>query len=438
MMLTYVLKCICVCCRKIPACPENDLLKGTLSSRVYKAAQAATVEPTHRFPLHENKVVRTSIYSVRLERIPDVSIDWLELSAAQMCDLDGIECFISQEGSALVHEVRALILKARRLLEEIRDLHHNELDRFTTSFSPFLDEHQDLSDRMDTFMNAHRCYSIEKLRQANTARQSKPPLGKHFSVDPIISFILNIGTLLGLINNRLEQLITAESTGARDAPVPGHLSIEIDLALITSRLDDARHVAVALLESYADDNKSDLDQAELSAILAELNSLLQDYVRIQAIYHRHVEKVADPPDTLTIAFARFESSVTSARKALVALDAFKTAIDSSAPHGVLDDQFISHQPTDSRPPPAGTGSSASNNKASEIDKGEDGDEGPLYPPGSIVAHMTVEYTADEKIETTQADTGERTVTASRRKSLFTYTGCISGQVELDWQVTHIA
>ena len=425
------------CRRKIPACPENDLLKSTLSPRVYKAVQEAypTSEPTHTFALLENKVVRKSIYSVRLERIPDLSIDWLDLPPDEMYHLDGVDELIAEEGNALVHEVRELIRKIRRLLEESKDLRYEGLSRYLTNFGPFLAGHTSLTNRVKAFLSAYNSYSKEMVSQGDHDRQLKFMKSLPFKLELLMAPHEDMGMLIGLLEERVQRLATAALVvGNRDISIEDKgFYIELDLALITSRLDEVRQAVEAKGASSIG-----VDQAERVAVRSQLDSLLQDAARVKSKYDRYIEDVDNSPGSLTTAFSRFESSVASAQKA-VETPNMTTIIDSTSVPSpspeVLAEQVIIHKSSDSLPPAADT--DLSDDEAQELDDGED-EEGPAYPPGSIVAHVTVEYTADERIEVTQTDTGERTETASRRKSLFTYTGCISGQVELDWQVTNIA
>ena len=91
--------------RKIPTCPENDLLRSTLSPRVYKAVQEVPrAVSTHTFTLLENKVQRKSIHSVRLERFPDMSIDWSVLPPDQLCDVDGGYTLVAEEAMEIYRE----------------------------------------------------------------------------------------------------------------------------------------------------------------------------------------------------------------------------------------------------------------------------------------------------------------------------------------------
>ena len=428
------------CRRKIPACPENDLLKSTLSPRVYKAVQEAypTSEPTHTFALLENKVVRKSIYSVRLERIPDMSIDWLDLPPDEMYHLDGVDDLIAEEGNALVHEVRELIRKIRQLLEESKDLRYEGLSRYLTNFVPFLAGHTSLTNRVKAFLSAYNSYSKEMVSQGDHDRQLKFMKSLPFKLELLMAPQVDMGMLIGLLEERVQRLATAALVvGNRDISIEDKgFYIEVDLALITSRLDEVRQAVES--NSAVSGARSGVDQAEATKVRAQLDSLLQDAARVKTKYDRYIEDVANSAGSLTTAFARFESSVASAKKALETAHVSTAATDSTAVPSPSQDAFaeqvVIHKSNDSLPSVADT--DPLDDEAKEID--DEDEEGPAYPPGSIVAHMTVEYTADERIEVTQTDTGERTETASRRKSLFTYTGCISGQVELDWQVTHIA
>ena len=434
-----MLTCLTIftCRRKIPACPENDLLKGTLSPRVYKAVQEAypTSEPTHTFALLENKVVRKSIYSVRLERIPDLSVDWLDLPPDEMYDLDGVDELIAEEGNALVHEVRELIRKIRQLLEESKDLRYEGLSRYLSNFVPFLAGHTSLTNRVKAFLSAYNSYSKEIVNQGDRDRQLKFMKSLPFKLELLMAPHEDMGVLIGLLEERVQRLATAALVvGNRDIAIEDKgFYIEVDLALIASRLDE-----VSLAVEAKGASSSGVDQAERVSVRSQLDSLLQESARIKTKYDRYIEDVANSPGTLTAAFTRFKSSVASAQKALESSKVSTTIDSTSAPspsQDALAKQVVIHKSSDSLPSAADT--DPSDDGTQEIDDEED-EEGLSYPPGSIVAHMTVEYTADERIEVTQTDTGERTETASRRKSLFTYTGCISGQVELDWQVTHIA
>ena len=104
-LLRHIALYLYVLYSKIPACPENDLLQSTLSPRVYKAVQEVPrAVSTHTFTLLENNVVRKSIHSVRLERIPDMSIDWSDLPSDQLYDVDGGYTFIAEEAIEIYRE----------------------------------------------------------------------------------------------------------------------------------------------------------------------------------------------------------------------------------------------------------------------------------------------------------------------------------------------
>ena len=166
-------------------------------------------------------------------------------------------------------------------------------------------------------------------------------------------------------------------------------------------------------------------------------------------YHRFIAQTSNPPMTLVTVYKRFDAALFAVRNSSV--DPFRTLrreLDTIALH-------INPTPTPTRPPtsksiPSQVGSKRkpakhrpwpSTDSTADIEPSAPaGPEAEVrsYPPGSIVAHMTVEYKVDEKLEVTHTETGEWTVTYTRGKRMFTYTGCISGQVELDWQVTLIA
>ena len=164
-------------------------------------------------------------------------------------------------------------------------------------------------------------------------------------------------------------------------------------------------------------------------------------------YHRFIEQNSKPPQTLLSIYKRFDAALFAVRNSSV--DPFRTLrreLDTIALH--TNPTPTPTRPSASKSNPSQGGSkrkpakhrpSPSTDSTADIEPSA-GPEAEVrsYPPGGIVAHMTVEYTVDEKLEVTHTETGERTVTYTRGKRMFTYTGCISGQVELDWQVTHIA
>ena len=177
-------------------------------------------------------------------------------------------------------------------------------------------------------------------------------------------------------------------------------------------------------------------------------ALLEKCKHAKIKYHRFIEQTTNPPQTLLKIYKRFDAALFAVRNSSV--DPFRTL------RRELDTIALHTNPAPTPTPPAASKStsrqvgskrkpakhrpSPSTDSTADIETSAPVPEAEVrsYPPGSIVAHLTVGYTVDEKLEVTHTGTSERTVTYSRGKRLFTYTGCISGQVELDWQVTHIA
>ena len=71
---------------------------------------------------------------------------------------------------------------------------------------------------------------------------------------------------------------------------------------------------------------------------------------------------------------------------------------------------------------------------------------PRYPSGSIVAHVTVAFDTEVSADSTNAIMIDPEGTAIARTTApktvkehkqVTFTGCISGQTELDWKVADI-
>ncbi len=59
-----------------------------------------------------------------------------------------------------------------------------------------------------------------------------------------------------------------------------------------------------------------------------------------------------------------------------------------------------------------------------------------FPPGSVLAHVSVLVDSQEKYEVTvEGQTGGPLVQTSAKGTALCLTGCVSGHVPLNWQIT---
>ena len=480
--------------------PQVDYLKGVLAP--YILQNIITQNQQHLIEYNSNivstiqqsKYIYKRLKDIHIDRLPDPSVDWMLLSPREIHDMKGGEQLLINEMSAVYHELLAIHNTFARMLTKVNakqlSIRSKEVDDAMQLYTNYIHiKYKDTTQLCSDYLNylkeqgrvesitmkscdIYRIYAynllsclidktdllrlIDKLVHATGDTSTD----KHHNNVAVIDILTVRSELIGWLHmiyhvcydadaliGRINSSFTGIGTHTHD------FSVELDA--VYTRLTRLSEDCLLFTSKY---NKlvSDCKQINLShygyidniaELFAEYNKNVIVLGQMHYCLHKVREAYRPPPQSLPLSSPPppHESSMAqpqalpqvSTGTMTEAVHSTTTATTTASATASVDADINAQYPT---PVHTNTDSELAKDCLSLTAH---------YPPGSVIASITVEFAADVTVQTTPetstySTTGtdapapqpiQSSVETKRLLAELTFTGCISGHTPLDWQVT---